>query len=79
LLFMQKGTSLLELHKSKINDFDHPSPIFWYMAHALQVNYYHQVCEAYGKEDYFEGDYIVDPELFEKNLDLMLSGNKLKP
>jgi capsular polysaccharide biosynthesis protein len=73
LLFMQKGASVLELHKSKINDFDHPSPLFWYMAHALQINYYHQVCETYGKEDYFEGDYMVDVGLFEQNLALMLS------
>jgi len=72
LLFMRQGATVLELHKSKINDFDHPSPLFWYMAHALQINYYHQVCQTHGKEDYFEGDYIVDTVLFEQNLALML-------
>ncbi|MFB9841176.1 glycosyltransferase family 61 protein [Mucilaginibacter ginsenosidivorans] len=73
LLFMQKGTSVLELHKSKINDFDHPSPLFWYMAHALDINYYHQVCQTSGREDYFEGDYIIDADLLERNLTLMLN------
>lgn len=73
LLFMQKGASVLELHKSKTHDFDHPGPIFWYMAHALQINYYHQVCQDHEKEDYFEGDYIVDVDLLEQNLILMLN------
>ncbi|MGN6395262.1 MAG: glycosyltransferase family 61 protein [Mucilaginibacter sp.] len=73
LLFMQKGSSLLELHKNQINDFDHPSPLFWYMAGALGINYYHQSCKTYGKEDYFEGDYIVDADLLAQNLALMLA------
>lgn len=73
LLFMQKGASVLELHKSKTHDFDHPGPIFWYMAHALQINYYHQVCQNYEREDYFEGDYIVDAGLLDQNLTLMLN------
>lgn len=74
LLFMDKNSSLLELHKDKTNELDHPSPLFWYMAEALGVNYYHQVCETEGKEDYFEGSYIVNIELFEKNLVKMLEG-----
>ncbi|MFI5140411.1 MAG: glycosyltransferase family 61 protein [Sphingobacteriales bacterium] len=73
LLFMGKNTSLLELHKNKTNELNHPSPLFWYMAEALQINYYHQVCETAGKEDYFEGDYVIDPDLLEKNLIKMLS------
>jgi hypothetical protein len=73
LLFMEKGTSLLELHKNKTNELDHPGFLFWYMAEALEINYYHQVCETYGKEDYFEGDYIVDADLFETNLIKMLN------
>jgi capsular polysaccharide biosynthesis protein len=73
LLFMGKDTSVLELHKNKTNELDHPSPLFWYMAGALGINYYHQLCETYGREDYFEGDYIVDVELLEKNLIRMLT------
>jgi len=73
LLFMAKNSSLLELHKNKTNELDHPSPLFWYMAEAIEVNYYHQPCETHGKGDYFDGDYIVDSKLFESNLIEMLS------
>jgi capsular polysaccharide biosynthesis protein len=72
MLFMLKGASLLELHKDKTNELDHPSPLFWYLAEALDINYYHQLCETVGKEDYFEGDYRIDPHLFECNLTTML-------
>lgn len=75
LLFMSKGTSLLELHQNKTNELDHPSPLFWYMADVLGVHYYRQSCSTHGREDYFEGDYIVDVESLEKNLKLMLTGN----
>jgi capsular polysaccharide biosynthesis protein len=68
LLFMPKNSSLLELHKNQTNELDHSSPLFWYMAEALGINYYHQACETHGKEDYFEGDYIIDAELLEQNL-----------
>jgi capsular polysaccharide biosynthesis protein len=72
LLFMGKGTSLLELHKDKSNELDHPSPLFWYMAQAIGVNYYHQLCDTHGNEDYFDGDYIVDPVLLDRNLAIMV-------
>ncbi len=73
VLFMRENTSLLELHKNKTNELDHPSPLFWYMAEALQINYYHQLCETYGKEDYFDGDYLIDAGELEKNLNEMLN------
>ncbi|HZY36651.1 MAG TPA: glycosyltransferase family 61 protein [Mucilaginibacter sp.] len=73
LLFVPEGASLLELHKDKTNELDHPSPLFWYMAEGLGIHYYHQLCETYGREDYFDGDYIVDACFLEKNLKLMLS------
>jgi capsular polysaccharide biosynthesis protein len=73
LLFMEKGTSILELHKDKTNELDRPGFLFWYMAEALGVNYYHQLCETYGKENYFDGDYIVDANLLERNLIKMLN------
>lgn len=71
LLFMTKGTSLLELHKSQTNELSHPSPLFWYMAQGIGVNYYHQLCTTYGRKDYFDGHYIVDPAALEQNLLLM--------
>lgn len=73
MLFMGVNTSLLELHKNKTNELDHPSPLFWYMAEALQINYFHQLCETHGKEDYFVGDYIIDTNLLEENIIKMLS------
>jgi len=73
MLFMPEKSSVLELHKTKTNELTHPSFLFWYMATPLGIKYYHQVCETSGKEDYFEGDYIIDPAVFEKNLMLMLS------
>lgn len=76
MLFMQKGTSVLELHKNKTNELNHPSFLFWYMAEALEINYYHQSCNTFGREDYFEGDYIIDAKLFEQNLITMIS-NKI--
>jgi capsular polysaccharide biosynthesis protein len=68
LLFMPPGSAVLELHKNRTNELDHPSPLFWYMADALGIHYYHQSCVTVGREDYFEGDYRVDPVLFEQNL-----------
>ncbi|MDP9047330.1 MAG: glycosyltransferase family 61 protein [Bacteroidota bacterium] len=73
LMFMQRGASLLEMHKNKTNELDHPSPLFWYMAHALEINYYHQLCDTPGRADYFDGDYLVDTGMFEKNLVKMLN------
>lgn len=72
LLFMPKGANVLELHKNRTNDLDHPSPLFWYMAAALGICYYRQSCDTGGQEDYFEGNYIVDAALFEENLRKML-------
>ncbi|HVU98016.1 MAG TPA: glycosyltransferase family 61 protein [Puia sp.] len=68
LLFMPPGGAVLELHKNRTNELDHPSCLFWYMAEALDIDYFHQSCGTAGREDYFEGDYHVDPRLFEQNL-----------
>ena len=74
LLFMSENTSVLELHKNKTHELNHPSPLFWYMAETLGINYYHQSCEILEEQEtYFEGDYIVDVNLFESNLTKMLS------
>jgi capsular polysaccharide biosynthesis protein len=74
LMFMDKGASVLELHKARTNDLNHPSAAFWYLAHAAGVNYYHQICDTHGREDYFEGDYVIDPAMLDRNLELMLAG-----
>jgi len=72
LLFMDSGTSVLELHKSKTNELEHPSFLFWYMAAALGIDYYHQICDTHGIDDYFTGDYWIDPKLLEQNLVKMI-------
>jgi capsular polysaccharide biosynthesis protein len=73
MLFMDKNASVLEIHKNKTNELNHPSFLFWYMAESLEVNYYHQSCETSGKVDYFDGDYIIEPKLFERNIVTMIS------
>ena len=73
ILFMNDNSSMLELHKNKTNELTYPSPLFWYMAHPLKINYFHQSCDTPGQEDYFEGEYFVNPELFEQNLLKMLA------
>ena len=76
MLFMKSNSIVLELHKNKTNELDHPSFLFWYLAQALEINYYHQSCETHGKEDYFEGDYIIEPSLFENNLIKIIKTNQ---
>lgn len=73
MLFMKENTSILELHKNKTNELAHPSFLFWYMAQPLGIKYFHQSCNNFGKEDYFEGDYLIDVQLFEENLQKMLT------
>jgi hypothetical protein len=78
MLFMKQNSFVLELHKNKTNELQHPSFLFWYMAQSLGIKYFHQSCETYGEEDYFEGDYIIDAGLFEENLGKMLSHFQFK-
>jgi hypothetical protein len=78
MLFMSKNSSVLELHQNKTNELNHPSPLFWYMADALGINYYHQSCGTYGKEDYFEGEYLIDYQLLAQNLGEMLAAKGAK-
>jgi len=73
MLFMDKNTSVLELHKNKTNELSHPSFLFWYMAEALEINYYHQSCDTSNNDDYFDGNYIIELDLFERNIIKMLS------
>jgi capsular polysaccharide biosynthesis protein len=78
MLFMKQNSFVLELHKNKTNELQHPSFLFWYMAQALDIKYFHQSCETYGEEDYFEGDYIIDAGLFEENVEKMISYSQFK-
>jgi capsular polysaccharide biosynthesis protein len=73
MLFMKGGSSILELHKSQTNDKDWHSKAFWYMAEALGFNYYQQICEPTDiNDDYFNANFIVDEQIFERNIALMI-------
>lgn len=71
MLFMGEGSKILELTKANTNELDHPSFVFWYQAEALGFHYYHQICDEYRDCDYFFGDFMVDIELLEINLNRM--------
>ncbi|WP_295715627.1 glycosyltransferase family 61 protein [Mucilaginibacter sp.] len=73
MLFMKEGSSILELHKTRTNELDRPSFVFWYEAEALNFNYYHQTCKTSADDDYFFGDFQIDIPLLQENLALMLS------
>jgi capsular polysaccharide biosynthesis protein len=73
MLFMQSPAAIFELHKKQTNTSDQHSLIFWYMADALGLKYYHQICEPTDNDDdFFEADFIVDIELLKRNLKLMM-------
>lgn len=73
MLFMKEGASILEFRKRVSNANDWYSPVFWYFAESLGYRYFQQNCEpADESEDYFSANYIVDIQLFEKNLSLMI-------
>ncbi|MBS1599969.1 MAG: glycosyltransferase family 61 protein [Bacteroidetes bacterium] len=73
MLFMQEKGRVLEFHKKKTNEKDWHSLAFWYLAACLEFDYYHQVCEPTDPEaDYFNANFIVDPELFEKNINQLI-------
>jgi len=73
MLFMQENSSIIELHKKRTNNNDWHSLAFWYLAEALNYNYYHQICNPANElEDFFKADLIVDTPLLEKNLKIIL-------
>jgi capsular polysaccharide biosynthesis protein len=72
MLFMSKGSSVLEFHKRKTNEKDWHSKAFWYLADALELRYFQQLCEPTDTgDDYFNANFIVDPETLNCNLHLM--------
>ena len=76
MLFMREGASVLEFHKKQTNNKDWHSKAFWYMAEALGYNYYQQICEPTDvNADYFNANFLVDPELLDKNLALVFNNS----
>jgi capsular polysaccharide biosynthesis protein len=73
MLFMKPQARALELHKKITNRNDHHSLIYWYMASALDHDYYHQIClPVNNKANFFKADMIVDIDVLEENLQKML-------
>jgi capsular polysaccharide biosynthesis protein len=73
MIFMQEGSSVLELHKKRTNRYDWHSFAFWYLAGALEFRYHHQVCDPDNAEStFFAANLIVDIELLERNILFML-------
>jgi capsular polysaccharide biosynthesis protein len=74
MLFMQGGSSILEILKHKTNTLNRPSFVFWYQAAALGFKYYQQLNPPVNKDgdDYFFGDFHIDEALLGKNVTKML-------
>lgn len=73
MLFMRPGSSVFEMHKRITNQTDWHSFAFWYLADALGLRYFHQVCEPKNPQStIFDADYIVDVAQLEENVKCML-------
>lgn len=73
MLFMDASASVLELHKKITNPADHHSLVYWTLASALGLKYYHQLCEPLiEEENFFKADIVVDTKMLESNIKLML-------
>lgn len=77
MVFMPKGSCILELHKRMTNSKDHHSLVYWRLASALEHDYYHQICEPVDPEaDFFSADFVVDTQELEKNISIALQDHK---
>lgn len=71
-LFMKEGSSILEFHKHLLKGDVH-CKTFWYLADALEFDYYYQFCIAEdNSQDIYFADLTVDITLLEKNVNLMI-------
>jgi hypothetical protein len=74
MIFMPPQAKVMEFHKTKTNDGDWHSLIFWYMADAMNLQYYHQICSPVNPaDDLFIADVLVESSLLKINLSVMLS------
>jgi len=61
MLFMQKGSIVLELRREKTTLFDHKSKVYSNLSIALDLQYDALNCKAvHKKDDFFTGNLIVD-------------------
>ncbi|WP_413668181.1 DUF563 domain-containing protein [Mucilaginibacter sp. Mucisp86] len=72
MLFMPPGGVVFEFQKRLTNSRDWHSVAFWSLSEVLKHHYYHQICEPSDiQADYFTANYVVDINLFEKNMELL--------
>jgi len=77
LLFMQKGSSVIEL-AAKPNLIDKPISDYYRLCNNLGINYIYHECEIHGnfaknhEYDFHQAQLFVDLEKLEKNLKIML-------
>ncbi|MEO8948271.1 MAG: glycosyltransferase family 61 protein [Mucilaginibacter sp.] len=74
MIFMPAGAIVFELVKRKTNPIRHLNLLYWYLADALNHQYYYQICEPIDIDEMFiSADIVVDIDLLNKNLELMFS------
>lgn len=72
MLFMNENSVVLEMHKRKTNSTDWHSFAFWYLADALNLQYYHQICEPLDPSaSFFAADLTVNIMLLEQNCQMI--------
>ena len=70
MLFMQAGTSVLELRREN----DGHNNCYFAQASALNLKYYYQLCKSENDDtDTYTANLIVDPLVLEKNIKTMLN------
>ena len=70
MLFMRKGSSLLELRRKG----DHNNNCYFSLASALELNYFYQLCEVNDENiSTQENDFLVDKDLLERNIKAMIA------
>lgn len=74
MVFMPKGSHILELHRDFISDDEYHSITYWRLAGVMQLHYSYQLCAPDGMPNSFDtDDLIVDLAELEQNLRIMAS------
>jgi len=74
MIFMEKGSTIFELKKQNVIE----DKCYFFLANTLEMKYYYQTCKSKNEEDsHIFADIYVDVQLFEKNIELIMSTIKL--
>lgn len=70
MIFMEKGSIVFELMKEKVV----VDKCYFFLANTLEMKYYYQTCKSKNEdESHVFADIYADAELFEKNIELIMS------